>query len=379
MRRGCRTFAGVLLLAAIGQPLRAQVIQPAGTGFDPAAHKRELALPTTKVLVLGTQHLDGAPEGFRTEWLEPVLCRLQAYHPDVILTELMPGTQIFALDTGAAYYGTAAQDYAGPILTLAKQVQATLGLTGPEALVEANKLAGQGTLAPADRRRLAALFLAAGEPFSALVQWLRLPATEHAARDGLTTETVARLDRYATRRNEIAAISARLAADLGHERIYGIGDHSSDVAQPDDAALKAAIDTDPEVRAKLDFKTPALTPYNHEHQVLSSPDAVLPVYRASNDPHVGELDADAQSLAMNNSKRVGALGRQRVAAWEAQNLQMLVALREATAAHPGKRVLLVVGSSHKPMLDAYLRLLMDVDVVSAPAILSATPAGCGHS
>ncbi len=58
---------------------------------------------------------------------------------------------------------------------------------------------------------------------------------------------------------------------------------------------------------------------------------------------------------------------------------MLVALWVATAAHPSKRVLLVVGSSHKPMLDAYLRLLMDVDVVPAPAILSATPAGCGHA
>lgn len=58
---------------------------------------------------------------------------------------------------------------------------------------------------------------------------------------------------------------------------------------------------------------------------------------------------------------------------EAQNLQKLVALREATAAEPGKRVLLMVGSSHKLLLDAYLHLLMDVGLVSAPAILSGTP------
>jgi hypothetical protein len=374
-----RAIACALSVASLTQSLGAQTIQPPGTGFDPSAHKAGMSLPTTKVLVLGTQHLDGAPEGFRTEWLEPVMCRLRAYHPDVILTELMPGTQIFALDAGAAYYGTAAEEYAGPVLTLAKQTQAALGLTGPQALVEANKLIDRGALAPSDRRRLAALFLAAAEPFSAVVQWLRLPAAEHVARDGLTSDMVAKLDRYKTRRSELVAIDARLAADLGHERVYGIGDHSSDVAQPDEAALKAATDADPALRAKLNWQTPALAPYNHEHQVLSSPGAVLPMYQALNDPHVGELDADAQSVSMNNSKSAGALGRQRVAAWEAQNLQMLTGLREVTAAYPGKRVLLVIGSSHKPMLDAYLRLLLDVDVVSAPAILSATAAGCGHA
>lgn len=38
-------------------------------------------------------------------------------------------------------------------------------------------------------------------------------------------------------------------------------------------------------------------------------------------------------------------------------------LRLASALHPGGRVLAVVGSSHKPLLDRYLAALTDVQLV----------------
>lgn len=59
---------------------------------------RVLAQPATEVMVLGLGHLDGAAPGFQTTWLEPVLCWLRAFAPDVVLTEAMPGEQIMTLD-----------------------------------------------------------------------------------------------------------------------------------------------------------------------------------------------------------------------------------------------------------------------------------------
>lgn len=173
-------------------------------------------------MIFGLGHLDGAPEGFKTAWLEPVLCRLRAYKPDVILTEAMSGEQVMGLDAYAAYHGDAGK-YAGPTLEMAKTAQASLGITAAQALVKANALAARGNLASAERRQLAVLFVAAGEPFSATVQWMRLPLAERMAGDGVSAKLAPRLDRFAGLRSELASIAARVAADTGLERVYGAG------------------------------------------------------------------------------------------------------------------------------------------------------------
>ena len=60
---------------------------------------------------------------------------------------------------------------------------------------------------------------------SALVQWLRLPASERHAEGALTAELAAMLEQRETRLNESSLIGAHLAARLGHERVYPVDDH----------------------------------------------------------------------------------------------------------------------------------------------------------
>ena len=103
---------------------------------------------------------------------------------------------------------------------------------------------------------------------------------------------------------------------------------------------------------------------------------VMPVLKWKNSPRFAELDADAQWLSLLRSEKLGRLGRQRVAAWEAQNLRMAVTIREATAPIAGGRALLIVGAGHKSFIEAYLRTFTDVEIVSVPAMLDAKAAGC---
>lgn len=87
-------------------------------------------------------------------------------------------------------------------------------------------------------------------------------------------------------------------------------------------------------------------------------------------------DAQAQWLSLQESSKLAALGRQRVAAWEAQNLHMATTVREVTAAIPGGKALLIVGAAHKAFIEAYLRMMTDITIVSVPAMLDARPTGC---
>lgn len=381
-RRRVARLAGALVFAL--SACAANHAGPVGAGrtndsrealpFDPALARQQLAAPT-KVLVLGIGHLDNASARFQVAWLEPVLCRLRAYKPDLILTEAMAGEQLMQLDAYAAIHGTATR-YGGPTLDMAKAAQASLHLTAAQALAQATALASRSPLVPAQRRQLAGLFVAAAEPFSATVQWLRLAPAERVAADGISPALVKQLNRFAGLRSELTSLAARLAADLELERVYGAGDHLSDVALPADSAMAAAVAAEPGLKDLFNHQTPAFRAVPEDTMKLSTAAQVLPVLKWKNSPRFGQLDAEAQWLSLLRSKQLGTVGRQRVAAWEAQNLRMAVAIREATAPRPGGRALLVVGAAHKPFIEAYLRTFTDVELVSAPALLNAKPANC---
>ena len=108
--------------------------------------------------------------------------------------------------------------------------QAATGLDVPAANAEAERLLAQWPATPsaAQRRRLAAVWLAAGERNSAVVQWLRLPAEQRIAADGMTDALVAFLDKRLQRRDESVLVAATLAARLGLERVWAVDDHTAD-------------------------------------------------------------------------------------------------------------------------------------------------------
>lgn len=371
MRR--RRITGALIgFIATATPASAA---PAREALDLAVAKTRLAEAATKVMILGVSHLDNAPKAFDPAWLAPVMCRLRDYAPDVIMTEAMSGEEIAALEAYKAVRGNAGK-WAGPTLAIAKDAQAALRVSGAEALAQANVLAVRPTPTTSERRRLAGLFLAAGEPFSAATEWLQLPAAERIVADGVTETMRTKIERFGAGRGEITSMAVQLAVKLQRSRIYSVGDHLSDVALPDDEVFGAAVKANPAIVAQLDKATPELQPIGSKALELGSPDRVLPVFRTLNSPGFGRLDAQAQWLSLEQKGGLGPLGRQRVAAWEAQNLHMAASIRELTAPIPGGRALLIVGAAHKAFIETYLRAMTDIEIVSVPAMLDARPTGC---
>src|SRR5262249_44176954 len=125
--------------------------------------------------------------------------------------------------------------------------QKAIGMDGPAAAAEIRKVLSSWPVEPevAARRRLATLFLAAGDVPSAVLQWHRLPPEAHVLGGGVSDDTLKLLDRVSARPNEIDEIAVPLAIRLRLERIYPVDDHTSDAVLADegpeyDAALQAA-------------------------------------------------------------------------------------------------------------------------------------------
>ena len=348
------------------------VIDPAhAQGYRPSFHPETLKGPSTsqpnEVLVLGTAHLSTLSGTFVPEMLSPLLDRIASWHPTGIATEDISGLHCDSLRRYPARYAATVRIYC---FDPAPAFRATgLDVSAANAEAERQLAVWPATPSPAQRRRLAATFLAAGERGSALVQWLRLATTERRAGDGLDDDLVSALNKFMVRHNETSLLSAVLAARLGLERLWSVDDHSSDTPDsPEPAEQKASADAigrawdNPSTRAR---RSAILRLENG----LARPDGIIAMYRALN-------ASDAPMLAYRSD--VGAalaepsaqqFGRSYVGYWETRNLRMVANIRDVLSLHPGMRLMAIVGATHKGYYEAYLNQMHDVRLVDANIVM----------
>lgn len=339
--------------------------------YRPTFHPETLKGPPhgkpNTVLVLGAPHLSGLPKSVDMALLSPLLDRLAAWAPTAIATEDLSGLQCDALRRNPARYAQTVKMYC-PDTTAAERA---VGLDVPAANAEAERLLAAWPAAPtgAQRRRLAAVFLAAGERGSALVQWLRLPPAERTVGDGLNDELVAALEKLRVRRNETDQISAVLAARLGLERLWSVDDHSADTPDSADPAEQKAA----EAAITGAWNNPASRARHAESQRLeeglSKPGGLLEIYRVYNGAKAQRAAYDSDFGAALAEPSPQGFGRQYVGYWETRNLRMVSNIRDVLGQHPGTRMLAIVGASHKGYYEAYLNQMHDARLVSSDVVL----------
>lgn len=334
--------------------------------FDPSHLKGPATGIPNEVLVLGTVHLSGLPANFDTQALEPLIARLEAWRPQIITIEALSGTQCDFMRRYSVRYADSVTAYCWD----PTPARNATGLDVPAASAEMERLLAAWPSSPtaAERRHLAAVFLAAGERASALVQWLRLPPSEQQEGEGLDKTLMNYLQTLASKRNEDFLIAAPLAARLGLERVYPVDDHTADSGATDEADDKAAGETmqrlwDNPANARRKMQDAAL------NAKLGSGAGLLAMYRAHNQSEQAQLVYDSDFGAAMQDRSMRKYGRGYVGYWETRNLRMVSNIRDILGAAPGKRMLTIVGASHRGYFEAYLNMMHDVKLIDGQAIL----------
>ena len=331
----------------------------AGPQVDLAALDRDMVGPRAQVLVLGTKHLSGMPANFDPASLSTVLDRLAAFKAEIITIETESGEECDLAARHPAKYGP---DYCAS----ADAARAAPGLDVPAALAEVDKSlkAWPAQPTPVQRRRLAALFLAASDPASAYVQWLQLPAAERRAGDTLNDALLEKLLQISKRNNENYQLAARLAARTGLQRVHAVDNHTGDkIDVPDIKAFVRSIE------AAWSAGAAVLNEREKREQALSKQSDLLGLYRYVNDPEGLRVYAEGNVSAAMRATSPQGYPQMWVGGWETRNLRMVANIRETFRERPGARVLSIVGVSHKPWLDSWLGQLQGVDIVDAAAVL----------
>ncbi|MDZ7868003.1 MAG: DUF5694 domain-containing protein [Rheinheimera sp.] len=351
--RLCSVFC-TLFIAGCLSPLTAATIT------DLQVLDRDMTGTRSQILVLGTVHLSELPAGFDPQKLEPLLARLAAFKPDIITIEALSGEECDLAQRHPAKYGL---DYCAST----QVAQAATGLDVPAAMARLSTMLSTlpTTPAPRQRRQLAATMLAANDRASAYVQWLQLPKSEQRAADGLDQSLVEMLQAISTRNNENYQLAARLAAQLGHQRVYATDNHTGDnISYTDRDAFGR------EVMAAWGAGKAALDAREAQVATLQQQADLLPLYRYINQPAHLQVLAEVNVSAALRAKSTSGYPQMWVSGWDIRNLRMVANIAETFREKPGARVLSVVGVSHKPWFDQWLGQLQGVEVVDTLAVLS---------
>jgi len=361
VRSSARLLAlGAILALAGASAAAAQTYRPV---FHPDQLKGPPAGPLNQVLVVGSPHLAQMGDAVKAETLPPVLDRLAAWEPEVIAIEHVSGLQCDAMRRYPQRHAVSISDYCPDVSHAGQQA----GLDVPAANAEAERLLAEWPAAPTaeQRRRLAAVFLAAGEPTSALVQWLRLAPAERREGEGLDATLAAQLNAQVDSLNESDSVAAVLAARLGLERVWSVDDHSADRYPADIRGYARAIRQVWNNPASAERKA-AEAPFEAG---LSQPDGLLNLYRYYNSPEAMRRAYESDFGAAQKDASPEGFGRMYLANWETRNLRMVANMRDVMGMKPGVKMLTLVGGSHRGYYEAYLNQMHDVVLADVNAVL----------
>ncbi|WP_417484516.1 DUF5694 domain-containing protein [Maricaulis salignorans] len=319
----------------------------------------------TRVLVLGTAHLNQLPEAaLSPDHLALLLDRLAAYRPDIIAVESVGGRGCDTLRRHAALYPGVADDYCTDPATALER----LGMTQPEAAlaVETEFPALTENPSATQRRRLAALFFGAGEPWSAALQWSRLDPADRIADELVSPALRDRLNRFLTSRNENSLIGLALGNQLGLERLAAMDDHTADIVR-----MRAPGALGPVIQGVWAAEHPLDARMDAAQQAyLGSAAGVLEGYRFLNSEAYQRFVIEGDFGLAAATPDEDAVARQYLAWWQVRGLRMSANVVEAAGNQPGARVLVIVGASHKAYFDAYLDQMHDFELVSVEQVLA---------
>jgi hypothetical protein len=368
-------WAALGLLLAVGtgpDPATAQGAPADSTAREISFSSSDVAVAEslrTRVLVLGTPHLTRIGPRFRPVMVNRLVDVLEAYDPSAVAVEALPPSAIASMQQRAAY-DSLVQRFAGPQLRYGKRAQAALGLSADAAGARADSLlhhleGATASLPPAQRLDLVQTLLAAYRIHSAALQWSYLSDSTRQAQTVVADTTVQYFRYRRIRAHEIDAVGIRLARRLDLPQVVPIDDHrEKDLLVGIEQPLRRSLPVD----SLLALQAFTARIRDHRRRAVARGD-LLPFYRRINRDAFLEAGVRRQWLLYYRTRLKSRLDRTRAALWETRNLLMTAHIRRLTAHHPGERILVLVGASHKPFLDAMLNASIGIQRVDLSDVI----------
>lgn len=322
-------------------------------GPDPIAGLRARVADPTEVLVLASEHLAGM-EGLRPSHLDRLHAGLASFAPKAIVVEAMADSSIDLMVARPRAYEEVTREFVGPaFLALARDSRRELALSADEA---GEQLAVQCEPLPVDAPGPLSrcLRLAAAAHDRAWFGYIAWQYHRRHASAPLPGELGAQVAKVGASTNENHMVAARLADALGLARLHGMDyQPGQDLYGPVWKALMPSASASKAIAAFGKEARMVVEAQRLRSEGLREGD-LLPLYAWINTPDHGRLVIDEEWRNFVDRDLEPAPALARLAVWDVRNLEMMANVLRVATRHPGERVLVLVGASHKVFFDKLL-------------------------
>ncbi len=317
----------------------------------------------TEVLILGTYHLSQV-EDFEIKMLDNVVLKLEAFDFDAICIEKMPGELINDIQSRKdSAYEDLLEYYEKTRLSFADSIQKKLGIGFVKAEKRTSDVLKKESLTDRDRVKLIEYSIASSDLYTATLQYEYIKDKSMLRNSNLNKNMMETLSKYSGSSNEIFSLALRISQNQNIQKLELIDNMQDEsfLYKHFPAFIQDYTDNQDQfkdiVNAPVFLKIAELLASGVENKDL------LDLYLFMNSEAYKKQDFEAQHAIWLKTHFESGTDRARYSLWEMRNLQMTANILRVCAFYPGKRIVVIIGASHKSFIEKYLKQIPDIELL----------------
>ena len=317
----------------------------------------------TEILILGTQHLNQIDD-FNATMLDHLIAKLDSFEFDAICIENMPAQLLYdILSRNDSAFVEVLKSFGGNRLPLAEQAQEYFNIKLIDAQNEIKKILQKDTLTATDRKFLIQYFVASTDIASAVLQYKYLQDNSEFDTVGFNNLINNKLEKYSLSSNEIYSLAIPLAQNQNLQKLEYIDNFQ------DEAMLLKYFPhfiqdyLDNQDQFKDVGNHPVFQKVGELVEKGVQTNDLLELFFFLNSKEYQEQDFEAQWEIWLEANFPSGSDRARYALWEMRNLQIAANIMKTAAFYPRKRILVIIGASHKSFLEKFLRQIPSIELI----------------
>lgn len=315
-------------------------------------------LKKTQVLILGTPHLDQL-DNFQTPYLKKVLDSLQEKQFEVVAIENMPTELLFDIKSRKEAYWQDLFNSFSKFIEFGQLHQTSINLSFELALKNINDLHLKTILSDNDRVEYINSYICIYDLWSATLHYKQL-----TDKSKLSKTVVDLLDKLSNSKNEINTIALEIAKISKLNQVYCI-----DNLQDETILMNEFPKFMSEYQSNAKFFNEFLSQSSFYQKVTTLENESIinkdlyPLYKFYNSNEYMSGDFEGQWTLWFKTKFKSKTDRSRYSLWEMRNLSISANILRVVASNPEKKILVIIGASHKSFIEKYLEQVADIDLL----------------
>lgn len=317
----------------------------------------------TKVLILGTHHLNQI-KNFQPKMLDKLIIKLDSIKFDAVCIENMSGQLLYDIksreDSAFIYI---IEHMASTRLTLADSMQVNLGIGFLESEDNAARLFSKDALSDTERVHLIEYLTASTDIYSATLQYKLIKEKSVFKGSNLSQYTIDLMQQYGEDLNEISSLALRLAYNQNLQKLEYIDNLQDEPLLYKHFPSFVQDYTDNQELFKDIGNAPVFQKINELVASGIKDEDLLDLYLFMNSREYMKQDFEAQYEIWFNTNFDSGSDRSRYSLWEMRNLQITANILKTCAFYPGKKIIVIIGASHKSFIEKYLKQIPDIELL----------------